>query len=222
MSRLSLTNSAINKKGEEPDDRAGLPDNTAVARHRRDARTRDARATGSGIERRGADVRKRVVLIGLVVTMAVTGAGLVVTMAVTGAGLAGSAPVAGAVARTASVTSASGQSVAYLANFAKNQVTPVNLVTRQAGAPIRVGIGPDAIAISPDGAIAYVACAGSDTVVPIDTATGKAGKPISVGVRPSYLAITPDGSTAYVADNGSSQVTPIDLTTGQAGPAIAV
>ena len=159
-------------------------------------------------------MRKRVVLIGVVVTTAVTGAGL--------AGLASSAPVPAAAARTASVTSASGQSVAYLPNYAKNQVTPLNLVTRQAGAPIKVGIGPDAIAISPDGATAYVACAGSDTVVPIDTATGKAGKPISVGVRPSYLAITPGGSTAYVADNGSSQVTPIDLATGQAGPAIAV
>ncbi len=113
-------------------------------------------------------------------------------------------------------------SVAYLANYAGDVVTTVNMVTRRAGPPIKVGIHPVAIAISPDGQTAYVACSGSNTVVPIDTATGKAGSPISVGVRPSFIAITPDGRTAYVADNGSSQVTPIDLADRVAGPPISV
>lgn len=112
--------------------------------------------------------------------------------------------------------------VAYIPHFAKNVVTPINLVTHRAGTPVKVGIGPDAIAVSPDGQTAYVACSGSNTVVPINTATGRPGRPIPVGARPVFIAITPDGSTAYVADNGSSQVTPVNLTDNQAEPAISV
>jgi YVTN family beta-propeller protein len=113
-----------------------------------------------------------------------------------------------------------GSSVAYIASYHQNLVTPVNTVTRRTGLPVKVGIHPDAIAITPDGRTAYVACAGSDTVVPVDTATGKAGLPIKVGIHPDAIAITADGRTAYVADNGSADVTPINLADNRAGPAV--
>src|SRR5262249_10809480 len=83
--------------------------------------------------------------------------------------------------------------VAYIVNGSQGLVTPVNTVTRLAGLPVKVGLNPDAVAVSPDGATAYVACAGSGTVVPVDTATGKAGRPIEVGADPVAIAITPDG-----------------------------
>ena len=129
---------------------------------------------------------------------------------------AGLAPAASGSAGSAGFT------VAYIASYHQNLVTPVNTMTGRAGLSIKVGIHPDAVAITPDGRTAYVTCSGSGTVVPVDTATGKAGPPIKVGADPDAIAITPDGRTAYVADNGSASVTPIDLADNQAGLAVPV
>jgi len=101
------------------------------------------------------------------------------------------------------------QSVAWVANYADNTVTPVNLVTRKAGTAIPAGPGPRAIIAAPDGKTVFVADSGSDTVTPIDAATGEPGKPIQVGDAPWALAITPDGKTLYVANSGSGTVTPV-------------
>ena len=60
------------------------------------------------------------------------------------------------------------------------------------GSPIRVGISPFGIAITPDGATAYVANAGSKNVSVIDLATNTVvGLPIPVGSGPRAIAITP-------------------------------
>ena len=67
------------------------------------------------------------------------------------------------------------QQTAFVVNSASNSVTPVNLVTRKAGKPVKVGRAPDAIAITPDGRTAYVVNSGSGTVTPIATGSGKAG-----------------------------------------------
>jgi YVTN family beta-propeller protein len=101
-------------------------------------------------------------------------------------------------------------------------VTPVNLVTRRAGAAIGVGADPDAIAVTPDGTTAYVANSGSGTVTPIDTVTDAAGPAITVGTDPEAITVTPDGTTAYVLNSGSGTVTPIAVATGAAGPPIRV
>ncbi len=111
---------------------------------------------------------------------------------------------------------------AFVVNSASSTVTPIDLATRRAGKPIKVGSDPQAIAISPDGATAYVVNSGSGTVTPISTATRRAGKPIVVGPDPQAIAITPDGRFAYVTNMGSDSVTPINLATGTPGPAIAV
>jgi len=117
---------------------------------------------------------------------------------------------------------APGQQTAFVVNSASNSVTPVDLATRRAGKPIRVGADPQAIAIAPDGATAYVVNSESGTVTPIATAARRAGRPIRVGSDPQAIAITPDGRTAYVTNAGSDSVTPINLATGDAGPPIAV
>jgi YVTN family beta-propeller protein len=67
------------------------------------------------------------------------------------------------------------------------------------GRPIKVGVRPAAIAITPDGKTAYVTNLLSSTVTPIATATNTPGKPIKVPRLPEAIAITPDGKTAYVA-----------------------
>ena len=109
---------------------------------------------------------------------------------------------------------------AYFASF--SGVTPINTATNKAGKAIKVGAGPFAIAITPDGKAAYVANIDSSTVTPIRTTTNKALKAIKVGIGPVAIAITPDGKTAYVANESSGTVTPINTSTNKAGGAIKV
>ncbi len=121
--------------------------------------------------------------------------------------------------------------LALVANFTTDNVTPIDLATGKALAPIPAGPGPAGIAITPDGSTAYVTDDGTlnslaDTVTPIDLKTMKPLAPIKVGGGPQGIAITPDGSKAFVADAGSiiagqpgrigHQVTPIDLATRRA------
>ena len=124
----------------------------------------------------------------------------------------------------------------YVASYASNTITPIDIAKGKVGKPIAVGNGPAGIAIAPNGKTAYVTDAGSspigNTVTPVDLKTGKALSPITVGAGPQGIAITPDGATAYVADAGAivtgqsggigNTVTPIDLKTGQAGKPITV
>jgi len=111
---------------------------------------------------------------------------------------------------------------AFVVNYGSGTVTPVDLASKRAGAPIKVGKGPRAIAITLGGRTAYVANSGSGTVTPISTVTGRAGRPIRVGRDPRAIAITPGGRTAYVLDWGSAAVTPIDTATGRAESSIPV
>jgi YVTN family beta-propeller protein len=114
------------------------------------------------------------------------------------------------------------QPIAWVANYASNSLSPVDLTSRKAGPQIRVGPGPQAIAATPNGTTIYVANSLSDTVTPIAASTGKAGSAIRVGAAPWALALTPDGKTLYVADNGSGTVTPVATATNRPGRPIPV
>jgi YVTN family beta-propeller protein len=111
---------------------------------------------------------------------------------------------------------------AFVVSSAAGTVTPIALAARTAGAPLRVGRDPQAIALTPDDRTALVVNSGSNTVTPIDTATRRALAPIRVGRDPRAIAVSPDGATAYVANSGSDSVTPISLRTGAAGAPIPV
>lgn len=111
---------------------------------------------------------------------------------------------------------------AFVVNSGSGTVTPVNLRTRRAEPPIRVGARPTAIAASPDGDTLWVANSGAGTVTPVNAATRRPGRPVRVGRDPRALAITPDGRTLYVANSGSGTVTPVSTRTGVAGPPIPV
>jgi YVTN family beta-propeller protein len=69
-------------------------------------------------------------------------------------------------------------------------VTPIRTATNTAGKPIKVGAGPLAIAITPDGKTAYVANFGSASVTPIRIATNTVGNDIKVGSAPVAIVIT--------------------------------
>jgi YVTN family beta-propeller protein len=92
-------------------------------------------------------------------------------------------------------------------------VTPIDLETNTPETAIGVGLGPDAIAITPKGKYAYVTNRLSDSVTPIDLETNTAETAIKVGGDPEAIAITPNGKYAYVANHVSDSVTPIDLET---------
>jgi DNA-binding beta-propeller fold protein YncE len=71
-------------------------------------------------------------------------------------------------------------------------MTPIRLATGTPGKPLHPGNNPEAIAITPDGAIAFVVNWQSwGMVTPVNTATGRLGKPIKVGNQPIAIAITP-------------------------------
>jgi YVTN family beta-propeller protein len=111
---------------------------------------------------------------------------------------------------------------AFVVNAGSGSVTPVDLRTRHAGTPIRVGAEPTAIVAAPGGRTLYVANSGAGTVTPIDVAARRAGRPIAVGGNPRALAITPDGRTLYVANSRSGTVTPVRTSGGRAGQPIRV
>ena len=72
----------------------------------------------------------------------------------------------------------------FVANEGSDTVTPIRAATRRAGAPIRTGSRPSAVAITPNGKAVYVTNYGTDTVTPIRAATRRAGAPITVGINP--------------------------------------
>jgi DNA-binding beta-propeller fold protein YncE len=83
---------------------------------------------------------------------------------------------------------------AYVVSNSTDAVIPVNTATDAVGAPIAIGSGPSAIAITPDATTAYVTDEGTNNtppgfVTPIDLSTNTPGAPIPVGSGPDAIAI---------------------------------
>ncbi|MGH3410395.1 MAG: YncE family protein, partial [Streptosporangiaceae bacterium] len=67
----------------------------------------------------------------------------------------------------------------------------IRTATNTALKPIKAGLNPIAIAITPSGKTAYIVNVGSNTVTPIRIATNTALKPIKTGKNPAFIMITP-------------------------------
>ncbi|HVA22139.1 MAG TPA: PKD domain-containing protein [Candidatus Micrarchaeia archaeon] len=82
----------------------------------------------------------------------------------------------------------------YVANYASNTVTPIQLPSAAASASIAMpaGCNPNTVVFTPDSTSAYITCWGNATVVPITVATGAVGAPIAVGANPADLVSNPD------------------------------
>ena len=99
---------------------------------------------------------------------------------------------------------------AYVTNAGSGNVSVINTATNLIATTIPVGLTPEQIAITPNGAFAYVANSGSNTVSVIATASNTVvGSPIPVGSGPAGIAITPSGAFAYVANFVSNTVSVI-------------
>jgi len=99
--------------------------------------------------------------------------------------------IAAAVTTAARRTGTAQAETVYVIHQSARAVTPISTITNTAGKPIRVGSGPSAIAVTPDGKTIYVASFAAGTVTPITTATNTPGKPIKVGNEPFALVIAP-------------------------------
>jgi DNA-binding beta-propeller fold protein YncE len=113
--------------------------------------------------------------------------------------------------------------MAYVAGFSSDEITPVNLTTWPPVAETPIALpadtSPRAIAIAPDGKRAYVLDAEHASVIPINLASDRVGTAVSLvceaqgdpGCTPDAITITPNGRTAYVAAAGSSDVLLLSL-----------
>jgi YVTN family beta-propeller protein len=110
----------------------------------------------------------------------------------------------------------------------RGAVIPIHVATNTVGKPIKVGVLPMQIAVTPDGTKAYVTNFGSGAVTPIRVAANTAGKAIKVGKAPFHLAVTRSGTTVYVVNSippfpgTRGSVTPIWVPTGTARKPIRV
>jgi YVTN family beta-propeller protein len=78
---------------------------------------------------------------------------------------------------------------------------------------VPVGVGPVAVAITPNGALVYVANSASNTVSVIGTATNAVMTTVTVTWAPDGVATTPDGAFAYVVNEFANTLSVIDSTT---------
>ena len=102
---------------------------------------------------------------------------------------------------------------AYVANLGGG-VSVIDTATNTVAATVQVGIGPQGVAITPNGAFAYVANFDSNNVSVIDTATNAVVATVPVGIGPFGVAVAPSGAFAYVTafDSCAGSVSVIDTT----------
>ena len=97
--------------------------------------------------------------------------------------------------------------IAYIANYASNNVSVINTGTNAVITTISVGSNPIAVAISPDNSTVYVANALSGNVSVISSATNTVTATIPVTNDYIFgLAVSPDGSRLYVVDQADGAV----------------
>ena len=89
-------------------------------------------------------------------------------------------------------------------------LTSAPLFAQAVVATIPVGIGPQAIALAPDGKRAYVGNSASGTVSVIDLAERKVIATVNVGRAVRGVAVTPEGETIFAANSGANSVSVID------------
>src|ERR1700761_6603188 len=99
------------------------------------------------------------------------------------------------VARPASVMAAPAPGAGDLSrpNQLDDTLSVINAQTNQVTATVPAGVGPEGVAVTPDGSRVYVANSGAAQVSVLDTANNKIVATVPVGKCPTGVAITPNG-----------------------------
>jgi YVTN family beta-propeller protein len=113
------------------------------------------------------------------------------------------------------------QSKAYVTNIDDNTVSVIDTATNTVTATVPVGLAPQGIVVTPDGAFAYVATL-SGTVSVISAATNTVVATVPVGPTPFGVAITPDGASVYVTDFDDDTIRVISTATNTVTATIPV
>jgi len=101
---------------------------------------------------------------------------------------------------------------AYIANYASNQVSVMNLATHSLMTVLDVGTVPRTVAIASDQQHAYAVNLFSDDVTVINLPDNTIDpNPIAVGTEPRSMAITPDSATGYVLNVEGNSLSVVNL-----------
>ena len=111
---------------------------------------------------------------------------------------------------------------AWTTDLGSKTVTRIDLLTRRAPQSVEVGIEPEGIALSGDGATLYVSARGSDEVYAIAPQSMEVRRTIPVGDFPLRIAIRPQGDFAITSDLADGALSVIDLRSGTVARQIGV
>jgi YVTN family beta-propeller protein len=101
-------------------------------------------------------------------------------------------------------------------------VIPVDVTTRKPGTSIRLGVGPTASALTPDGRLAVFANQAANTISIVDLGKRAVVATVAVGATPVAIAVDATGSTAWVGCAVDHTLVPVDLRTARAGAPLAM
>src|ERR1700751_5033087 len=98
-----------------------------------------------------------------------------------------------------SVTAAQTAGHIYVTNQLDNTLSVMNAQTNQVTATVPAGVGPEGVAVTPDGSRVYIADSRASQVSVLYTADNKIVATVPVGQSPTSVALSPDGQSVYVA-----------------------
>ncbi len=101
------------------------------------------------------------------------------------------------------------QARAYVTNNGDDTISVIDTSSNTVVATVRVGAGPEGVAVTPDGMRLYVANDGGAVWV-LDTSNNSVVAKVTVGGDPYGVAITPDGTRVYVTQDNGAAVSAID------------
>jgi YVTN family beta-propeller protein len=102
---------------------------------------------------------------------------------------------------------------ACVANIESDSVTLLSLPDMRILRHLKVGDGPEGIAVTPNGKWILVALQGSDQMAILSASGGEVLARLPTGRTPVRVAVTPNSFTALVSNRGSNDVTLLDLLT---------
>ncbi len=100
---------------------------------------------------------------------------------------------------------------AFVANVGSDSLTFLKLPDLRVAQQVRVGTGPEGIAVTPNGRWVLVALQGTDQVAVLDAEEGQVLGRLPTGRTPIRIAVVPGSFMALVSNRGSNDVTVLDV-----------